>query len=82
MLGDTRNYVLIPSDSSEDRREIEELLSHPAVTILESVENRFWRVSIPIATVLELRGRLRRLRLEEEKYYPAPQSHPAKQRPS
>jgi hypothetical protein len=82
MLRDTKNYVLVASDPGEDRTEIEELLNNPEVKVLESVENRFWRLSMPVDMARELRARLRGLRLEEEKNYPAPQSHPAKQRSS
>lgn len=79
MLTGTQNFVVAPT-APEARAELEELLKNPKVKVLESIEDRLWRISIPSDLVPGLRARLSSLRLEEEVLYPAPQSHPAKQR--
>ncbi len=77
MLEKTQNFVVAPQSPAE-RTELDELLKHPKVKVLESVEDRLWKLSIPTELVSGLRARLNTLRLDKEVFYPAPPSHPAK----
>ncbi|HVF26685.1 MAG TPA: hypothetical protein VM943_00510 [Pyrinomonadaceae bacterium] len=79
MLTDRQNFV-VTAQAPEERAELEELLKNPKVELLESIEERLWRLSIPTDLAPALRARFTNLRLEVETLYPAPQSHPAKQR--
>lgn len=73
---------MVAPQSSEEQAALAELLNEPGVRVLESVEDRLWRLSIPIDLVPGLRARFNTLRLDKEVLYPAPQSHPAKNQPS
>ena len=71
-----KTFILVSKKKNAAAEEVDELLKHPDVEILDSLAGRFWQLSLPEALVLEWNHRMTDWALAEDKSYSVPKAHP------